>query len=224
MSNAGAPGSRDESRAALEARALRTTRLLAKAYPDADCALHHQTPFHLLIATILAAQCTDERVNQVTAELFPKLGTPEALAAADPDEVERLIRPTGFYRQKAKSIQSAARYIVEKFGGEVPRSLDELVTLRGVARKTANVVLGNCFGIPGLTVDTHMKRVHRRLGWTEAEDPDTIERELMTLVPEAQWTIHSHRVIEHGRSCCKARKPACDRCPLAPECPSATLL
>ncbi|MBW2241233.1 MAG: endonuclease III [Deltaproteobacteria bacterium] len=200
-------------------RAGRIVRKLARAYPDADCALHYQNPFQLLIATILSAQCTDAMVNQVTAELFPKYGTPDALADAEPGEIEQLIRRTGFYRQKTKSIQAAARGLCESFEGEVPRTLAELVTLRGVARKTANVVLGNCFGVPGLTIDTHMKRVNRRLGLTTEDNPDKIERDLMTLIPEKEWTVYSHRVITHGRECCDAKRPACTACPLREECP-----
>ena len=207
-----------ESQANRSARADRIVAALAETYPDAECALHFDTPFELLVATILSAQCTDERVNRVTAELFPKFGTPEALADADMGELESLIRSTGFYRQKAKSIQSASRDIVDQFGGEVPRTLDELVTLRGVARKTANVVLGNCFGVPGLTIDTHMKRVNRRLGLTANDDPVKIERDLMELIPEAEWTVYSHRVIEHGRQVCDAKRPACDDCVLRPDC------
>jgi len=202
-------------------RAARIVRRLARAYPDACIALHFDNPFQLLIATILSAQCTDEMVNRVTAELFQKLETPEALAYAEPKEVENLVRRTGFYRQKAKSIQSASRDIVERFDGEVPRTLEELVTLRGVARKTANVVLGNCFGVPGLAIDTHMKRVHRRLGLTRSEDPVAIERDLMEILPRKEWTQHTHRVIHHGRTICKARAPHCDGCPIQPDCPEA---
>ncbi len=208
-----------ESQAKRQERAHLIVGVLAETYPDAKCALHYGNAFELLIATILSAQCTDERVNQVTAELFPRFGTPERIAAAKPEDIETAIRSTGFYRQKAKSLQSASRDIVEKFGGEVPRSLEELVSLRGVARKTANVVLGNCFGVPGLTIDTHMKRVNRRLGLTTEEDPVKIERALMPLIPEAEWTIYSHRVITHGREVCDARKPTCDRCPLSALCP-----
>lgn len=200
-------------------RAGRIARKLARAYPDASCALHFDTPFQLLIATILSAQCTDQMVNQVTAELFAKYGAPEALAAADPADVEALVKRTGFYRQKARSIQAAAAEIMQRFGGEVPRTLEELVTLRGVARKTANVVLGNCFEVPGLTVDTHMKRVNRRLELTSEKDPDKIERDLMALIPEPSWTRYSHQVIQHGRECCDARRPGCEGCPLRSECP-----
>jgi endonuclease-3 len=200
-------------------RAGRIVRKLGRAYPDAHCALHFDTPFQLLIATILSAQCTDQMVNQVTAELFPKYGSPEALAGAPPAQVEALVRRTGFYRQKARSIQAASAEIVERFGGEVPRTLEELVSLRGVARKTANVVLGNCFDVPGLTVDTHMKRVNRRLRLTAETDPDKIERDLMALIPRKAWTRYSHQVIQHGRECCEARRPACAECPLRSECP-----
>ncbi|MCP3983463.1 MAG: endonuclease III [bacterium] len=208
-----------ESAADRKTRAGRIIRKLANAYPDADCALRHQNAFQLLIATILSAQCTDAMVNRVTAELFPKYLTPESLAEAEPTEIEQLIHRTGFYRQKTKSIQSTARDLCENFGGEVPRTLDELVTLRGVARKTANVVLGNCFGVPGLAVDTHMKRVNRHLGLTREDDPVKIERDLMALIPEKEWTVYSHRIITHGRECCVAKRPQCEGCPLREECP-----
>ena len=194
-------------------------RALGRAYPAASCALHFENPFQLLIATILSAQCTDAMVNRVTAELFPKFGTPEALAGAEPAEVEALVKRTGFYRQKARSIQAASADIVERFGGEVPGTLDELVSLRGVARKTANVVLGNAFGLPGLAIDTHMKRVHQRLRLTAHDDPDRIEQDLMALVPRKEWTAHTNRAIQHGRVCCDARKPQCEACPIRKECP-----
>lgn len=200
-------------------RAQRIVRRLAAAYPDARCALDFRNPFELLVATILSAQCTDKKVNEVTPALFARYPTPKALADAKPAEVEAMIRPTGFYRQKAKAIQSSARDIVERFGGRVPGTMDELLSLHGVARKTANVVLGNAFGVPGLTVDTHMKRVHARLGLTKHEDPVKIERDLMALIPEPEWTIYSHRVIHHGRVCCDARRPRCEECPLAVDCP-----
>ena len=208
-----------ESQAERKKRALRIVRALARAYPDAECALHFETPFQLLVATILSAQCTDKKVNEVTPVLFARYGTPEKLGAARPEEIESIIRPTGFYRQKAKSIQSTARELVEKHGGAVPKTMDELIALRGVARKTANVVLGNAFGVPGLTVDTHMTRVNQRLALTRHEDPVKIERDLMALIPEPEWTLYSHRVIHHGRVCCIARKPKCDECPLLRECP-----
>jgi endonuclease-3 len=200
-------------------RAGRIVRRLARTYPDARCALHFETPFQLLVATILSAQCTDAMVNRVTPELFRRWGTPEKLAGADPAEVEALVRPTGFYRQKAKSIQSTAQDIALRFGGEVPRTLEELTTLRGVARKTANVVLGNCFDVPGLTVDTHMTRVNQRLRLARALDPVKIERELMELIPRKEWTLYSHRVIQHGREVCIARRPLCEACALRPDCP-----
>ena len=200
-------------------RALRIVRQLAAAYPDARCALDFRDPFELLVATILSAQCTDKKVNEVTPALFARYPTPAALAAAPPDAVEAMIRPTGFYRQKARAIQATARELAERFDGRVPGTMEELLTLHGVARKTANVVLGNAFGVPGLTVDTHMKRVNARLGLTDEEDPVKIERELMALIPQKDWTAYSHRVIHHGRVCCDARKPRCEDCPLAADCP-----
>ena len=208
-----------ESAATRAERARRLQRKLARAYPDAKCALHFDSPFQLLIATILSAQCTDEKVNEVTAVLFRTHGTPEALARAKPATIEKIVHATGFYRQKTKSIQATARDLVERFGGAVPKTLEELVSLRGVARKTANVVLGNAFGVPGLTVDTHMKRVNTRLGLTKNEDPNKIEKDLQQLVPETDWTLYSHRVIHHGRVCCDARRPRCDDCPLHDDCP-----
>jgi endonuclease-3 len=207
-----------ETAAARRARALWINRLLARAYPDAACALHHRDAFELLVATILSAQCTDKKVNQVTPGLFARFPTPEAMAAAKPAELERWIQPTGFFRQKAKSILSMAQDLVTRFGGEVPATLEELVTLRGVGRKTANVVLGNAFDTPGLTVDARA-RINRRLGLTRETDPEKVERELMQLVPRKDWTAYSHRVIHHGRVCCDARKPRCETCPLGGECP-----
>ena len=211
-----------ESPGARRARAARIARLLARAYPQARCALEHRDAFELLIATILSAQCTDAKVNEVTRVLFAKYPTARALAAANPAEVEAIVRPTGFYRQKAKSIQAAAQGIVSEFGGEVPRALDQLVTLRGVARKTANVVRGVAFGEPGLAVDTHMQRVNRRLGLTRSDDPVAIEQELAALLPPREWTAFTLRVIQHGRAICDAKRPRCELCPLAPECPSAS--
>jgi endonuclease-3 len=208
-----------ESRAERKQRAQRIVRALRRAHPDARCALDFESPFQLLVATILSAQCTDEMVNRVTAELFARYASPENLADAEPGEVERLVRRTGFFRQKAKSIQSASRDIVEKFGGEVPPTLEELVTLRGVARKTANLVLGVAFGVPGLAVDTHMKRVNRRLRLTSQDDPVKIERDLAELIPRKEWTGYTLRVIQHGRVCCDARRPRCEACPLRSHCP-----
>jgi endonuclease-3 len=208
-----------ETAAARRARTLRIVGLLARSYPDAACALQHRSPFELLVATILSAQCTDKKVNQVTPALFARFPTPKAMAAADPAELERLIQPTGFFRQKAKSILSASQDLEAQFGGRVPGTLEELVTLHGVGRKTANVVLGSAFDVPGLTVDTHMIRINRRLGLTRQTDPEKIERDLMQLVPKKEWTPYSHRVIHHGRVCCDARRPRCETCPLRAECP-----
>lgn len=208
-----------ETVAARRARTLRIVGLLARSYPDAACALQHRSPFELLVATILSAQCTDKKVNQVTPALFARFPTPKAMAAADPAELERLIQPTGFFRQKTKSILSASQDLVAQFGGRVPGSLEALVTLHGVGRKTANVVLGSAFDVPGLTVDTHMIRINRRLGLTRQTDPEKIERDLMQLVPKTEWTPYSHRVIHHGRVCCDARRPRCEACPLREECP-----
>jgi len=208
-----------ESKAERKKRAQRIARALRRAYPEAKCALHFESPFQLLVATILSAQCTDEMVNRVTAELFAECASPEALADAEPGEIERLVRRTGFFRQKTKSIQSASRDIAEKFGGEVPRTLEDLLTLRGVARKTANLVLGTAFGVPGLAVDTHMKRVNRRLGLSGEDDPVKIERDLMDLVRREEWTDYTLRVIQHGRECCDARRPRCEACPLRSHCP-----
>jgi endonuclease-3 len=209
-----------ESQAERKKRALRIVRALARAYPDAECALHFETPFQLLVATILSAQCTDKKVNEVTPVLFAHYGTPEKLGATRPEEIEAIIRPTGFYRQKARSIQSTARELVEKHGGAVPKTMDELIALRGVARKTANVVLGNAFGIPGITVDTHFGRLARRFGLTVETDPVKVEHEVGALFPKKDWTMLSHHLIWHGRRVCHARNPACGACPVARWCPA----
>lgn len=209
---------RPESRSRLKARAEAIADELARAYPDAECALRFGNPFELLAATILSAQCTDERVNLVTPALFARFPTPQAMASAPLEEIEELIRTTGFFRNKAKSLKGMAAQIVERFNGEVPQNMEDLRTLPGVGRKTANVVLGNCFDTPGLTVDTHMQRVNRRLGLTKAEDPEKIERDLMDLIPQSDWTMYSHRVISHGRAVCTARKPMCELCPLTEWC------
>jgi len=193
--------------------------VLAATYPDADCALDFDNPYQLLVATILSAQCTDKRVNLVTPALFAAFPNPVALAAAELDVVIELIHSTGFFRNKASNIIRAGQQMVADHGGEVPRTLAQLIKLPGVGRKTANVVLGNAFGVPGITVDTHLGRVCRRLGLTAQEDPVKVEREMMAIIPEAQWTTFSHRVIHHGRALCAARKPKCQVCPLAPECP-----
>jgi endonuclease-3 len=191
-------------------------------YPDARCALHHNNPLELLVATILSAQCTDERVNQVTKSLFRKYRTAEDYANADPEEFEQEIRPTGFFRNKTKSILAMARALVERHGGRVPQTMEELVELPGVGRKTANVVLGTAFGKnEGIVVDTHVQRIARRLGLTRHSDPVKVEEDLMRLVPRRQWTRFSHTLIHHGRQICQARKPKCEICPVNDLCPSA---
>jgi len=208
-----------ESKTKLKARAAAIAQELARTYPDAECALRFANPFELLAATILSAQCTDERVNMVTPALFARFPTPKAMAAASLEELEELVRTTGFFRNKAKNLKGMAAGIMERFGGEVPRTMEELASLPGVGRKTANVVLGNCFETPGLTVDTHMQRVtSRRLCIVKSEDPEKIERELMELIPQPDWTRFSHQVISHGRQVCTARKPMCEICPLTQWC------
>ncbi|MFW6204325.1 MAG: endonuclease III [Actinomycetota bacterium] len=214
------PRNTTESRLALVRRARRMNRELAELYPDAHCELDFASPYQLLIATVLSAQTTDTAVNSVTPALFAKYPSPHDLAAADPQDVETIIQPTGFYRNKTKSITALARDLEERFDGEVPKRLSDLVTLHGVGRKTANVVLGNAFGIPGITVDTHFRRLARRFGWTTSEDPDTIEAEVGALFPKQEWTMLSHRLIWHGRRRCHSRRPACGACPLARWCPS----
>ena len=193
---------------------------LRELYPDAKCALNHASPLQLLVATILSAQCTDERVNMVTPALFAKYPDAAAFAGAKPKELEDEIHSTGFFRQKAKSIREACADIVAKYGGEVPRTLEELVALRGVGRKTANVVLGNAYGIAsGIVVDTHVTRLANRLGFTNESDAVKIEFALQPLVPGELWTLFSHWLILHGRAVCNARKPRCSDCPVAPHCP-----
>ncbi|MEU8104227.1 endonuclease III [Nonomuraea muscovyensis] len=209
-----------ESRLALVRRARRMNRILAETYPDAHCELDFGTPLELLIATILSAQCTDKRVNMVTPVLFAKYPTVEDYANADPREMEEIIRSTGFFRAKTNSIIGMARAVSERHRGEVPGKLKDLVALPGVGRKTANVVLGNAFGVPGLTVDTHFQRLVRRFGWTDETDPVKIEHFVGELIPKREWTVFSHRVIWHGRRICVARRPACGACPLATLCPS----
>lgn len=206
---------------ALTRRARSINRALAEVYPDAHCELDYRTPFQLLVATVLSAQCTDVRVNQVTPALFERFPDAHALAGAERDELETLIRPTGFYRAKAESLLGLSRDIVERYEGDVPGRLEDLTTLRGVGRKTANVVLGNAFGVPGITVDTHMGRLARRLGLTVEEDPVAVERDLMSLIERSEWTLWSHRIIFHGRRRCKARKPECGACEIAALCPTA---
>jgi len=197
---------------------------LRKAYPDAHCSLNYSSPLELLVATILSAQCTDERVNIVTRDLFRKYRRAEDFINVEQTELEQDIRSTGFYRNKAKAIQGACRLIVEQHGGRVPASLDELLELPGVARKTANVVLGNAFGISsGVVVDTHVGRLSQRLGLTSHEQPEKIERDLIELVPQKDWVDFSHLLIYHGRAVCKARKPECANCTLEDLCPSSLL-
>jgi len=196
--------------------------ILKSTYPDAHCALVHRSPLELLLATILSAQCTDERVNQVTPQLFAAYPDAAALARADVSDIENIIRSTGFFRAKAKSISTTAWYLVERHGGQVPSSMAELTALRGVGRKTANVVLGNAFGIDeGVVVDTHVGRLSRRLGLSRHADPEKVERDLMQLIDRKDWTVISHLMIFHGRRRCTARKPDCSHCELRHLCPSA---
>ncbi len=205
-------------------RALEILLRLKRLYPEAICTLNYETPVQLLVATILSAQCTDERVNQVTPALFARFPDAGALAGAALEELEILVRSTGFYRNKAKNIKSACAMIVEKFGGQVPKVMEKLLELPGVARKTANVVLAHAYGLNmGVTVDTHVNRLSNRLGLTEHTDPIRIERDLMQLLPQPDWENWSIRLIYHGRAVCKARKPECDACALADLCPCANL-
>ena len=200
-------------------------RRLQKAYPHVECALHHRNVFELLVATILSAQCTDEMVNKITPALFARYPTPQALAEAKREDVEQLIHSTGFYRNKAKSIQGAAQVLVDEFDGAVPREMDELLTLPGVARKTANVVRGVCFGLAdGIVVDTHVRRISQRLGLTENDDPAKIEQDLMQMIPKAKWIDFAHQLIWHGRRVCTAKKPKCEECVLLDVCPTGQRL
>ncbi|MDQ0750232.1 endonuclease-3 [Streptomyces africanus] len=209
-----------ESPTALVRRARRINRELAEVYPYAHPELDFANPFQLVVATVLSAQTTDLRVNQTTPALFAKYPTPEDLAAANPEEVEEILRPCGFFRAKTKSVIGLSKALVEDFGGEVPGRLEDLVKLPGVGRKTAFVVLGNAFGRPGITVDTHFQRLVRRWQWTAETDPDKIEAAIGALFPKSDWTDLSHHVIWHGRRICHARKPACGACPIAPLCPA----
>jgi endonuclease III len=209
-----------ETRLGLVRRARQIDRILAETYPDAHCELNFENAFQLLIATVLSAQTTDVRVNLTVPALFAKYPTPDDLAAADPDDVETILKPTGFFRAKTKSVMGLSAALRDRFDGEVPRTLEELVTLPGVGRKTANVVLGNAFDIPGITVDTHFGRLSRRFGWTTSTDPVKVEAEVGELIPRKDWTMLSHRLIWHGRRICHARKPACGVCPVARLCPS----
>jgi endonuclease-3 len=200
-------------------RARAVARGLARAYPDADCELTFRSPWELLVATILSAQCTDKMVNQVTPALFRAYPTPQRLGAADPGDVEALIRRTGFFRQKTKSIQAVARAIASEHGGDVPSDMGVLTKLPGVGRKTANVVRGTAFGLPAIFVDTHVARLSGRLALTMHDDPVKIENDLAALLPPGQWTAFAHRLIHHGRRVCSARKPRCSACPIARWCP-----
>jgi len=210
-----------ESDLARTRRARRIDRALAERYPDAHCELDFRNPFELLVATVLSAQTTDVRVNQTTPVLFARYPDAAALAAASPDELEEILRPTGFFRAKARSVTGLSRALVEEHGGQVPGRLEDLVKLPGVGRKTANVVLGNAFGVPGITTDTHVMRLSARLGLTTSDDPLLVEKDLCHLLPRKDWTMASHRLIFHGRRTCFARRPACGACPITALCPSA---
>lgn len=211
--------SRGEPAGAAATRARRIVKALRRLYPDADCELHHAGALQLLVATILSAQCTDERVNQVTPELFRQYPDAAAYANADREELEQAIRSTGFFRNKAKSLIGLGRALEELHGGEVPDQMNALVKLPGVGRKTANVILGTWFDQPAICVDTHVARLSQRLGWTEQRDPVKIEFELQEILPRADWTFTAHALIWHGRRVCRARKPLCESCELRPDCP-----
>ena len=209
-----------ETRTALVRRARRINRELERLYPDAHCELDFFSPLELLVATVLSAQCTDKRVNEVTPKVFARYPTAADYAAADRLELEELIRSTGFFRAKTTSLIGIGQALCERFGGQVPGRLKDLVTLPGVGRKTANVVLGNAFGTPGITVDTHFGRLSRRFAWTASDDPVQVEAEVGALFPKSDWTVLSHRMIWHGRRVCHARRPACGACAVARWCPS----
>ncbi len=202
-------------------RAAAIVGILKESYPESKIVLHFENPFQLLVATILAAQCTDLRVNMVTPELFRNHPTPQAFLALPIEELEKAIFSTGFYRNKAKSIKATSAALMEQFGGEVPRTIEELVTLPGVGRKTANVIMGHCFDVPGVVVDTHVKRISNLLGLVSSEDPDKIEAELEALLPQEDWVRFSHMIADHGRAVCVARRPQCGICPISGLCPSA---
>ncbi|MET9887882.1 endonuclease III [Streptomyces sp. NPDC006430] len=215
-----ASAKKTESHLGMVRRARRINRELAEIYPYAHPELDFRNPFELLVATVLSAQTTDLRVNQTTPALFAAYPTPEDMAAAVPEDLEEIIRPTGFFRAKARSLLGLSQALRDNFGGEVPGRMEDLVTLPGVGRKTANVVLGNAFGVPGITVDTHFGRLVRRWKWTEQEDPEKVEAEICAIFPKSEWTMLSHRVVFHGRRICHARRPACGACPIAPLCPA----
>ncbi len=210
-----------ETRLALTRRARRIDRALAVRYPDARCELDFRTPFELLVATVLSAQTTDVRVNLTTPTLFGRFPDAVAMAAAPPDELEAILQPLGFFRAKTRAVQGLSAELVARFRGDVPRRMSDLVTLPGVGRKTANVVLGNAFGIPGLPVDTHVLRLSHRLGFTTSDDPVQVEKDVTALLPRSDWVMASHHLIFHGRRTCFARRPACGACPVFAMCPSA---
>ena len=220
MSPSGSAKLNSPDQTALKRNAHAIYRKLAKQYPEAHCELDFVTPLDLLIATVLSAQCTDRRVNKVTPALFARFPTAADYAGADREELESMIASTGFFRQKAATIQGIGQRLCDDFAGQVPADLDALVTLPGVGRKTANVVLGNAFGIPGITVDTHFGRLVRRFGWTDLTDPVKVEHAIGALFPAKDWTMLSHYVVWHGRRICHAKKPACGACPIAKLCPS----
>ena len=217
-------GARSEARVGLKLEAERKRmaeilKVLKREYPESQCSLVYKTPFQLLIATILSAQCTDERVNQVTPELFRNFPGPQEMAEAKIRELEKLVQTTGFFRSKAKSLLETSQAIVKQHGGKVPMELDQLIKLRGVGRNTANVVLGVAFGVPGLVVDTHVKRLSNRMGFTRSSDPVKIEQELMKLVSKEDWSLYAHLLIDHGRAICTARKAKCEECVISRFCP-----
>jgi endonuclease-3 len=200
-------------------RAQHIIDILRQSYQDARVTLDYKTPFELLVATVLAAQCTDDKVNQITPGLFNRYPTPQAFAEADEAELQDIIRPTGFFRQKTRSIIEIAQDVLTKFGGIIPNTLDDLISLRGVGRKTANLILGEVYGKPSIVVDTHVKRISARLGLTEHKDPTKIEFDLMKVIPEENWTEINHLLVAHGRAICKAPTPLCERCPVLDLCP-----
>lgn len=213
-----------ESKKAREARAQNIFEILEREYPEAETALNHENPFQLAVATILSAQCTDDRVNMVTPELFRRFPDPEALAEAPLEEVEEIIHSTGFFRSKARNIVGMAKALLNEHDGRLPRSIRELTALPGIGRKTANVILGNAFGIDeGVVVDTHVKRLSGRMGFTRETTPEKVERDLMEIFPREDWTLLSHLLILHGRAVCPARKPRCGECPVAHLCPSSSV-
>ena len=209
-----------ESLVRKKVRARVIYRILSKTYPNVRCELNYKTAYQLLVATVLSAQCTDKRVNQTTPALFKSYPNPLKMAQADIKDIQRLVKSTGFYRAKAKNIKTLSSKIITDFNGKVPNKLESLITLPGVGRKTANVVLGHAFGIPGITVDTHFGRLSRRFGWSKSLDPVKVELEVGDLIPRKEWTNLSQRLIWHGRRVCHSRKPACGACPIAKYCPS----